>query len=161
MDKTVFLDRDGVINVLRMGEYITNWDDFEFLEGALDAIKMLANTELKIIIITNQSAINRGLITEENLKKLHSRMVHSIQNSGGRIDAIYYCPHRPDENCDCRKPKTGLFELATNDFEIDLSNSWFIGDFKSDEEVAKKVGLNFILAEGPGGLKRAVESILN
>lgn len=161
MKRAIFLDRDGVINVLRLGQYVTKWDDFQFLEGALEAIQKIAKTEFLIIIITNQSPINRGFITEEELKQIHDQMVHTIQNSGGRIDAIYHCPHRPDETCKCRKPRTGLFEMAAKDFEIDFLNSWFIGDFKSDEEVAKKVGVNFMLAEGPGGLKRAIDKILD
>lgn len=160
MERVVFLDRDGVINEMKLGKYVTAWKDFHFIDGALDALRELASTEFRIIIITNQSPVNRGLITEEELKEIHGRMVQAIRDSGGRVDAIYHCPHRPDEGCGCRKPETGLFEQASRDYEIDFPGSWFVGDFESDRQVAERVGVNFILAEGPGGLKRAVDRIL-
>ncbi len=161
MNKAVFLDRDGVINRLNLGSYVTKWEQFEFLEGVKDAIKDLAATDFKIIMITNQSAINRGLMTEYELKVIHEHMVDAIVEAGGRIDSIYFCPHAPHEECTCRKPEPGMFDRAIEFHGIDVSNSWFIGDFESDEEAAARVGLKFKLAEGDGGLKKAVDELLN
>ncbi len=160
-NRAVFLDRDGVINRLHMGKYVTKWEEFEFLEGALDAVTALAASDFKIIVITNQSAINRGFITEYELEVIHEHMTDSIEKAGGRIDSIYHCPHAPHEECTCRKPEPGMFEKAIGNHDIDVTGSWFIGDFQSDEEAAARVGLKFKLAEGDGGLRRAVDEILN
>ncbi len=159
-NKAVFLDRDGVINRLYPGNYVTRWEDFEFLGGVKEAIADLASTDFKIIIITNQSPINRGLMTEYELKVIHEHMVDAIVEAGGRIDSIYFCPHAPHEGCDCRKPEPGMFDRAISFHDIDARSSWFIGDFESDEEAAARVGLKFKLAEGDGGLRRAVDEIL-
>jgi len=158
--KAVFLDRDGVINRLSMGNYITTWDRFEFLKGAKEAIARLSNSGYLVFIVTNQSAINRGLLTEAGLEVIHNNMLCEIEEAGGHIEKIYHCPHRPDEGCKCRKPETGLFDLANAEYDIDYPDSWFVGDFESDREVARRMGLKFILASGDGGLERAVEAIL-
>lgn len=160
MDRAVFLDRDGVINRLRKGSYVTSWDMFEFLEGAKEAIAKLSGSGFLVFIITNQSAVNRGLLTEAGLEVIHNNMLYEIEAAGGKVERIYYCPHRPDEKCKCRKPETGLFEQASRDYSIDYGKSWFVGDFESDREVAERVGLRFILADGDGGLRKAVERIL-
>jgi D,D-heptose 1,7-bisphosphate phosphatase len=137
VDKAVFLDRDGVINVLDMGSYVTSWDKFIFLEGVIEAIVELNRAGYLVIIITNQSAINRGLMTEEDLKEIHSKMLAEIENAGGHVEGIYHCPHAPDENCGCRKPNTGMFDKVNQDYEIDYANSWFVGDFESKEAVGQ------------------------
>ncbi len=160
MDRAVFLDRDGVINRLNRGSYVTSWGQFEFLEGAKEAIAKLSGSGYLVFIITNQSAINRGFLSEAGLGVIHNNMLCEIEAAGGRIERIYHCPHRPDENCGCRKPETGLFQQAGAEYGIDFPNSWFVGDFESDREVAKRMGLRFILAEGDGGLRKAVERIL-
>ncbi|MFO7618060.1 MAG: HAD family hydrolase [Thermoplasmata archaeon] len=160
MDRAVFLDRDGVINLLRMGNYITRWEMFEFLKGAKEAIARLSKSDYLIFIITNQSAINRGLMTEAGLEVIHNNMLFEIEEAGGRIDGVYHCPHRPDEGCKCRKPETGLFDKVNEKFDIDYPKSWFIGDFESDRQVAERMGLRFILASGDGELEKAVENIL-
>jgi D-glycero-D-manno-heptose 1,7-bisphosphate phosphatase len=158
--KTVFLDRDGVINYLDMGSYVTSWDKFIFLDGVIEAIAELTRAGYLVLIITNQSAINRGLMTEEDLIGIHSNMLVEIENAGGHVEDIYHCPHAPDENCPCRKPNTGMFDRVNQDYDVDYANSWFVGDFESDREVADRMGLRFILAKGDGGLKEAVEKIL-
>ncbi len=160
MAKAVFLDRDGVINRLNRGSYVTSWDKFVFLEDAKKAIAKLSGSGFLVFIITNQSAINRGLLTEAGLEVIHNNMLYEIEAAGGKIERIYYCPHRPDEKCRCRKPETGLFKQASAEYDIDYPNSWFVGDFESDREVAKKMGLRFVRAEGDGGLKKAVDKIL-
>ena len=161
MYRAVFLDRDGVINRLNMGKYVTAWDMFEFLPGAKEAIARLYNAGYLIFIITNQSAINRGLLTEEGLSVIHNNMLLEIEEAGGNVEGVYHCPHRPDEGCGCRKPETGLFEQVNQHYEIDYPNSWFVGDFESDRGVADRMGLKFILASGDGGLERACDVILN
>ncbi len=139
--KTVFLDRDGVINRLEMGSYVTSWEKFQFLGGVLDAIAQLHKAGYLIIVITNQSAINRGLMTSDALEDIHSRMLAEIEKAGGKVDAVYHCPHRPDEKCQCRKPETGMFDMVNEKFNVNYENSWFVGDFESDRAIAKKVGL--------------------
>lgn len=151
MDRAVFLDRDGVINRLRRGSYVTSWDMFEFLEGAKEAIAKLSGTGFLVFIITNQSAVNRGLLTEAGLEVIHNNMLYEIERAGGRIEKIYRCPHRPDEGCGCRKPQTGLFDLAAKEYAIDFGRSWFVGDSDSDREVAERLGLRFLPAEGDDG----------
>ena len=158
--KAVFLDRDGVINRLELGKYTTSWEKFEFLDGVIPAIAKLNKAGFLVIIITNQSAINRGLMSTQELVEIHMRMLTEIEKGGASVDAIYYCPHAPDEGCDCRKPKVGMFNQVNGDYMIDYPNSWFVGDFESDREVAEKVGLKFILAKGDGGLRKAVDIIL-
>jgi D-glycero-D-manno-heptose 1,7-bisphosphate phosphatase len=158
--KAVFLDRDGVVNRLEMGDYVTSWDKFEFLEGVIPAITELNNAGFLVIIITNQSAVNRGLMSTQDLVEIHMRMLTEMEKKGASVDAIYYCPHAPDEGCDCRKPKAGMFNQVNGDFEIDYPNSWFVGDFESDREVAQRMGLKFIMAKGDNGLKNALGQIL-
>jgi D-glycero-D-manno-heptose 1,7-bisphosphate phosphatase len=158
--KAVFLDRDGVINRLSTGSYVTTWDKFEFLKGAKEAIARLSDSGYLVFIITNQSAINRGLMTEAALEVIHNNMLCEIEEAGGKVEKIYYCIHRPDEKCGCRKPETGLFDRANAEYDIDYADSWFVGDFESDREVAKRMGLRFILASGDGGLEAAADRIL-
>ena len=160
MDKCVFLDRDGVINRLEFGKYVLSWPEFEFLEGAIEAIAEISGAGYKIFIITNQSPIGRGLLTEQGLAVIHNNMLFEIEQGGGIVEEVFHCPHAPEDNCKCRKPETGLFDKVNEKYDVDYANSWFVGDFESDRQVAEKVGLNFVLAKGPGGLKKAVEQIL-
>ena len=106
--KTVFLDRDGIINKNRP-DYVKTIDELEILEVA-ESIKKLKDNGFLVVVISNQSAINRGLTNHENVKQIHSTIQEYLKKNGTKIDAFYYCPHRPDEDCDCRKPKPGLFK---------------------------------------------------
>ena len=133
--QAVFLDRDGVINMDRP-DFVKSWEEFEFLPGSLEALAALAGTSYKIVVITNQSGVGRGLLTQETLDQMHARMAERIRASGGRIDAIYYCPHVPEAGCDCRKPAIGLFVKAARDLDIDLTSSWAIGDRYRDAQAA-------------------------
>jgi len=136
--KCVFLDRDGVINKKALeGDYIKNWNEFKFLPGVKEAIKRLKENGFLIIIVTNQRCISKGIITKKGLEEIHEKMVKEIRNFGGDIDAIYFCPHDITDNCDCRKPKPGMFLNAIKDFksrgiEIDLEKSYMIGDSEDD-----------------------------
>jgi D-glycero-D-manno-heptose 1,7-bisphosphate phosphatase len=133
MRKAVFLDRDGVINE-NQRDYVKNWDEFEFLPGVLASLRRLASTPYAIVIVSNQSAINRGLVSTAEVNAINDRMLQEIEAAGGRIDAVYVCPHRPDEACDCRKPKPGLIHRAADELGIDLAGSYLVGDALSDVE---------------------------
>lgn len=111
--KTIFLDRDGVINYNPPNRgYVRKWAEFTFIPNARRAIRELSESGYRIIVITNQSGIGRGLYSEEDVADIHSKMVSEISKAGGTIDAVYYCPHRPDAGCECRKPKPGMLTRA-------------------------------------------------
>ncbi|MCX6568256.1 MAG: D-glycero-beta-D-manno-heptose 1,7-bisphosphate 7-phosphatase [Candidatus Aminicenantes bacterium] len=140
----VFLDRDGVINKDRP-DYVKSWEEFEFLPGALEAFRVLAAGPRQVVVVSNQSGIGRGLVSRETVDEIHARMTEAVRRSGGRIDAIYYCPHRPDEDCPCRKPRPGLILKAARELDIDLAASWLVGDDLRDLETAVAAGVRPIL----------------
>ena len=149
--RAVFLDRDGVININKLG-YVHRIEDFKFTPFAITALQKLSQTDFKIIIATNQSGIARGYYTEKDLAKLHGWLLDVFKDKGIRIDKIYYCPHHPTEgkgkhkqNCSCRKPKPGMIEKAAKDFGINLSKSWIIGDREKDILAGKEANLRTIL----------------
>ena len=142
--KAVLLDRDGVINRER-SDYVKSWQEFEFLPGALSALRKLATRALPIVVITNQSAIGRGLVSAQVIDSLHRRLTHVVEQEGGRIDAFYVCPHHPNDNCACRKPKPGLLMQASRDFDLDLADCVFIGDSVTDWQAAQAAGCQCIL----------------
>lgn len=136
---TIFLDRDGVINIDK-GIYITEWKDFEFLPGSLELIKFFTEKGFRIIIVTNQSQIGKGLMTEADLKYIHSLMLIDIIKNGGKIEKIYHCPHIDDENCECRKPKAGMLIQAQKEFGIDFRKSVLIGNSWKGMDAGAAVG---------------------
>ncbi len=140
----IFIDRDGVINRDRP-DYVKSWAEFEFLPGVLNALRRLSVSPYTIVIVSNQSAIGRGLVTEETVEEIHFNMIQVIRKSGGRLDSIYFCPHTPDDGCDCRKPYPGLLLRAADDLNLDLPKSWFIGDSLRDLEAAIAVGVHPVL----------------
>jgi len=141
-DWTLFLDRDGVINYKIENDYVKNWLQFKFLPDALKAIKGLSKIFGKIIIVTNQRGIGRGLMTEKDLLEVHRNMLKNISGAGGRIDKIYYCPYDIDDNSRSRKPNIGMALQAKKDFpEIVFSKSIMVGDSLSDMEFGKKSGM--------------------
>jgi D-glycero-D-manno-heptose 1,7-bisphosphate phosphatase len=142
----VFLDRDGVINVDRP-DFVKSWDEFGFIPGALEALAVLSETPYKIVVITNQSGVGRGLLSEATLEQMHARMTERVHAIGGRIDALYYCPHAPNEGCDCRKPKARLFLEAARDLDLNLQMSWAIGDSYRDIRAANEAGVQAILLD--------------
>jgi D-glycero-D-manno-heptose 1,7-bisphosphate phosphatase len=137
--KTVFLDRDGVIN-RDSADYIKNWDEFEFLPGSLDAIRRLTSRGFDIFVITNQSVINRKMVAETVLHDMFQRMRDAVESAGGRILDIFYCPHIPEDDCDCRKPQPGLIFQAQAKYNIDISTSYMVGDSAKDIECARNAG---------------------
>jgi len=142
-DKVVFIDRDGTINT--SVPYLDNPDDFVFLDGVKEAIKLLNNNNFKVIVVTNQSGIGRAFFTENTLKKITEELVIQLEEFGAKIDGFYYCTHLPEEGCMCRKPRIGLLEMAKNNFSIDASKSFMIGDRISDVEAGINFGCNSIL----------------
>ena len=142
---TLFLDRDGVINVKLEARYVRNSNEFEFMQGALVAISKLSKLFKRILIVTNQQGIGKGIMTEDDLNLLHSFMTSEIGKLNGKIDKIYFCPHLDTENCNCRKPNPGMINQAIADFpDIDCQNSYLIGDSDSDIEAGNRVNLNTV-----------------
>lgn len=158
--RAIFLDRDGVINVNR-SDHVKSWDEFMFLPNALIALQKLAASDFRVIVTTNQAAIARGLVAEETVRAIHAQMLAQVERAGGRIDAVYFCPHRPDEKCGCRKPQPGLFVEAARDFEIDLARSFVVGDAFSDVAAALAIGAQPILVMTGRGHEQHAEMIAN
>ncbi|HEV3255517.1 MAG TPA: HAD-IIIA family hydrolase [Gemmataceae bacterium] len=149
--RTVFLDRDGVINRKRPDpEYVTRWEEFEFLPGAKEAVGLLKRAGLRVVVITNQRGISLGRMTEAALQNIHRRMQEQLAARGQAADAVFYCPH-DDGQCTCRKPQAGLFWQARRQFpDIDFADSVVIGDALSDLEPGARLGCRtFLIAEGP------------
>lgn len=159
LNKAFFLDRDGVINKKRM-DYVKNINEFIMLQDIPKAIRLLNQRNFLVIIITNQSAINRGLMTHDALSEIHDYMKNELEKQDSFIDAIYYCPHRPDENCKCRKPGIELIERAIKDYSISIHSSWFIGDSESDVSAAKKIGISTVKMEENGSLLEVINKII-
>lgn len=139
MQKAVFLDRDGVVNVEK--EYTYEIEDFEFMDSLFDSLKYLQKLGYKLFIITNQSGIARGYYTIEDYKKLTNWMLDKLSENGIVISQVEFCPHGPEDNCSCRKPKTGMIDNILSKHEIDLENSWLIGDKSSDIKCAKNANI--------------------
>lgn len=139
---TLFLDRDGVINKRIENGYVLNLNMFEFIDGVLESLSLLSEIFRRIIVVTNQRAIGKGLMTEEDLKQIHNYMLREITSSGGRIDAIFYCPHDYEkEICSCRKPSIGMALKAKRMFpDIEFKKSIVVGDSQTDMEFAKNIG---------------------
>jgi D-glycero-D-manno-heptose 1,7-bisphosphate phosphatase len=140
----VLLDRDGVINKYRV-DYVKSWSEFQFLDGALDALRCLAATKFKVAVVSNQSAIGHKVVERQVLEDIHGRMLAEIASAGGRVDRVYYCPHRPDEGCECRKPRPGLLFQASRELGLDLSRSFFVGDSYQDVAAGVAAGCTPIL----------------
>lgn len=152
--KAIFLDRDGTIN--KYVGFLRNIDDFELLPGVAEAIKKINESGFLAIVVTNQPVIARGEVTWDELQEIHNKMETLLGQQGAYLDAIYFCPHHPDKgfdgeipelkiDCECRKPKPGLFFKAAEDFNIDLSNSWMVGDGKNDVLAGKNAGCRTVL----------------
>lgn len=140
----IFLDRDGVINVNR-ADHVKSWEEFEFLPGALESIRRLTQTGLPIFVITNQAIVNRKVISPEALENIHNRMIADVNQAGGHISKVYHCPHDTHEKCNCRKPEPGMLLQAAKEFDIDLAESFLIGDAWSDVEAGLTAGTRSIL----------------
>ena len=141
MNRAVFLDRDGVINRKPPeGEYVTRWEEIEFLPGVASAIALLNEADFRIVVVTNQRCIAKGLVTAGEVEAIHERMCHEFTENGATIDAVYYCPHEKQPPCACRKPAPGMLLAAARDHGIDLTESWMIGDSDIDIAAGKSAG---------------------
>ena len=149
---TVFLDRDGVINrKAPEGQYVRTWREFEFLPGAIAALRLLKDRGFRLIVVTNQRGISLGMFSEADLVSIHSRMLQELETAGGGLDAIYYCPHGLNA-CDCRKPATGLFLKAKKDFpDIELAESFMVGDTAGDMRAAQRLACRKVLIGSGNG----------
>ena len=150
MDRVVFLDRDGTIK--EEVEYLSRPEDLRFLPGVPEAIKRLNGAGFKVLVITNQAGVARGYYTEADVERLHSYMNRLLEEKGAHIDGFYYCPHHPEhgigeykKDCECRKPKTGMFLRAEKDFPADKEHSFMVGDKLIDVEAGKNYGVRAVL----------------
>lgn len=149
MNRIVILDRDGTINIER--NYLASVEGMELLPGAAEGIRMLNRAGLPVVVASNQPVIARGECSPETLQAIHTRMVELLAEEGATVDIIYYCPHAPDDHCDCRKPRTGLLEKARDAFRADLSRSFVAGDKCSDIGAGLAVGAaTFLVRTGHG-----------
>ena len=148
--KAVFMDRDGVICGNR-DDYVKSWSEFQFLYRSREAIARLTEAGLLIVVITNQSIINRGITPASVVEDIHRRMIAEVEAHGGRIARVYYCPHRPDEHCSCRKPRPGMLFQAARELDINLEASYLIGDAVSDILAAEAAGIKaYMVLTGRG-----------
>ena len=132
-------------------DHVKWWREFVFLPRVFEALALLAGSPYRVVVVTNQSAVGRGLITPERLEDLHDRMIAEVARRGGRIDAVYACPHRPEERCTCRKPRPGLYLRAAQELEIDLPHSLAVGDAVSDVEATLAAGCQPVLVRSGRG----------
>ncbi len=163
MKPAVFFDRDGVLNIDK--GYIFQPKDFEWNEGAREAIALLSQKDYLVFVVTNQSGVARGFYSEDDIKNLHAFMQEELAKIGTQIDAFYYCPHHPDgsvpgytRECDCRKPAPGMIEAALGDFAIDKEKTFLVGDKPTDVKAAENAGIKGYLYK-QGNLKNFVEGL--
>lgn len=156
-NRYVLLDRDGVINRESV-DFIKSPEEWFPLDGSLEAIALLNEHGYKVVVVTNQSGVARGLLDAAMLEKIHAKMQHMTEEKGGKIHAIYFCPHGPDDDCVCRKPKPGLLEAFADDNHVSLSGMASIGDSLRDLESAQAVGASPMLVKTGNGLKTLNEN---
>ncbi len=144
MNKALFIDRDGTIN--HDCPYCKDPKDLRIYDDAVDIIKDFRKRGFLIVIVTNQSGINRGYFSEAEFEKFNSALLNELERAGAKVDAVYHCPHRPDEGCLCRKPGTGLLLQAARDLDIDLNSSFVVGDRDDvDGEMARRLGMKYMI----------------
>ncbi len=142
--QAVFLDRDGVINENR-ADHVKHWSEFRFLPGAVEAIARFSRTGVSVFVVTNQAVVNRGLVSRQTVDDINRRMVREIAARGGHVEAVAYCPHRPEECCYCRKPRPGLLLRLAGRHGLQLTESVVIGDALSDLQAGVAVGCRPVL----------------
>ncbi|MCL4541094.1 MAG: D-glycero-beta-D-manno-heptose 1,7-bisphosphate 7-phosphatase [Chloroflexi bacterium] len=156
MDRTVsavFLDRDGVINENRP-DHVKCWDEFRFLPGVFDALAELAVAGLPVFVVTNQAVISRGIVSQCAVDDINARMMVEIARHGGRVEAVLYCPHSPNEGCSCRKPQPGLLITTARRYGLDLDRCYLVGDALSDIQAGQAVGCETILVLTGRGMQQ-------
>lgn len=151
-ERFVMLDRDGVINY-DSDAFIKSPEEWRPIPGSLEAITLLNDNGFKVIVVSNQSGLARGLFDEATLEQIHAKMMQLVEHQGGKIESIYYCPHGPDEDCQCRKPRTGLLKRFANDYRVSLQDMPFVGDSLRDIQAAQSVSAMPILVKSGKGEK--------
>ena len=158
--KAVFLDRDGVLTRERT-DYVKTPEELEILPGIGPPLRTLRDRGFRLVIVTNQSVVGRGLTTDDEMGRIHEKLKSELKRIGCSVDGIYYCPHLPGEGCSCRKPEPGLILRAAEDLGIDVAASWMIGDKEIDLEAARRAGCRGIRVHtNVGDLQKAVSSII-
>ena len=146
--KIAFLDRDGTISKEYPDEEWNSITEPILLEGTIEGLKKIKEKEYEFIILTNQGLISKGIITEKQYEDYTNKLINILKENNIDILKVYHCPHRSIDNCNCKKPKTGMIDNALKDYDIDLKNSIYIGDSYSDYELAKKFNLDFYGIKG-------------
>ena len=156
--KVIFLDRDGVINRGRGNDYVDSWKKFHFIPGSLKALRLLNEQGYRVIVISNQAGVAKGVYSLRDLSLLTRRMREKVEAAGGRLDAVYYCPHQKENQCACRKPKTALFRRAQRRFGIPFKKTFVVGDSVRDILAGKRLRCRTILVlSGREKLSRKTE----
>lgn len=158
LKKVVFLDRDGTIN-RDSADYIKSRSEFEFLPGSLEAIKELTLSGFNAIVITNQSAVPRKLISRRELDQIHRMMCRAIESAGGKITDVLFCPHMPEDHCQCRKPRPGLILQAQKKYGIDLASAVMVGDSAADVACARDAGCGISILVKTGDSRKAARQL--
>lgn len=157
----VILDRDGVLNKRPpKANYVRSWNEFQWLSGALEALRLLKQAGYKVIVISNQAGIARGIMQESDVSGIHEKMVEQAIMEGGSIDAFYFCPHHWDDNCECRKPKPGMLFMAQREHHLDLTRTLLIGDDERDIQAADAAGCESVLVTEKYSVLDAVQELL-
>ena len=141
-DKYIFLDRDGTI--IHDVNYLKNISDIRFFDGTFRALKKFIDYDYKLVLITNQSGIGRGMFTRDQFHKVNNAIINQLKSVGITIERTLYCPHLPTDHCECRKPATGLFDQFTGDNDVNVNESWMIGDKETDVQFGLRCNLSTI-----------------
>lgn len=150
MRPAIYLDRDGVINANR-SDYVKSWEEFAWLPRSLEAMQLLNQIGRPIVVVTNQSAIGRGIVSHQEIAQINALMKKQVERAGGRIDRVLYCPHRPEDECNCRKPQPGMLLSAASQLSLDPRLSFMVGDAMTDVLAAQAAGcLPIIVQTGRG-----------
>lgn len=159
---TLFLDRDGVINTKIDNDYIKKWEEFHFIDGVLNSMNLFSKKFHRIIIVTNQQGIGKGLFTEEALSAVHQQMKNEIERAGGRIDAIFHCPALASDHSEFRKPNIGMALAAKHKFpDIDFTKSIMVGDSISDMEFGKRAGMKTVYISASSKNKNSQSNLID
>ncbi len=146
IERVVFLDRDGVINEFPgYGNYVTSWREFKFIPGSIEAIKKFKDCGFWVFVISNQAGVGKNIFSQKDLDIITTNMLKVLEKKGARVDGVYYCIHKPEDNCNCRKPKAGLLEKALEEAGIKKYKGFFIGDAITDIETAHRFGIDSVL----------------
>lgn len=159
--RAAFLDRDGVINRKPPGDgYVTRWEDMHFLPNVAESIALLNQAGFRVIVVSNQRCVAKGIVTPQTLDSIHQQMCDWLATAGAKIDGVYYCPHEKQPPCSCRKPAPGMLLTAAREHQIDLTSSWMIGDSDIDVEAGRNAGCKTVRLLGRSDRAKGSEDVL-